>query len=48
MDFCSKNAIFASIIFAQLNVGSIEGFCDPYVSIAFEKEKSHVYFVNAI
>ncbi len=48
MNFCSQNAILASIIFVQLNVGSIEGFCDPYVSIAFEEEKSHVCFVNVI
>jgi len=48
MNFCSKNAILASIVFVQLNVGNIEGFCDPYVSIAFEEEKSHVCFVNVI
>ncbi len=39
MIFCSKNAIFASIIFVLLNVGGINAFCDPYACIAFQEEK---------
>jgi hypothetical protein len=39
MNFCSKNAILASIIFVLLNVGGIKTFCDPYACIAFHEEK---------
>ncbi len=46
MNFHSKNAILTLIIFVWLNVGSIKNIYDPYVGIAFEEEKSNVYFMN--
>jgi len=48
MNFHSKNAILTSIIFVWLNVGSIKNICDPYMGIAFEEEKSDVYFMNSM
>jgi hypothetical protein len=46
MNFYSKIAMLALMIFVWLNASNTKGSCDPYVGIAFEAEKSNVCFVN--
>jgi hypothetical protein len=44
MNFCSKNAMLALMIFFWLNASNTKASCDPYVGIAFEVENSNVCF----